>query len=282
MLSPHYRACTRTALLALSLASGLGFYNTTSAELIFTAPPRESVEDGNRVYEPLAKALSQLLGETVTYRHPGDWHNYQKQLKDDAFDIVFDGPHFAAWRMDALGATPLVRLPGSLSFVLVTFASYKGVSKPEDLIGMRVCTLPSPNLGALSLYSMFPNPVLQPDFLSVSGGFRQVANKLFAGECHAAILRSAFYYQKLTPKERDLTKVIQETPPIVNQGITVSRRVDEYQQIKMMQALTTSSGAKAMRPLLDRFASSENSFIPTQKEEYVGQNLLRDNTMFGW
>jgi len=282
MLCPRYRALTRLALLAFGLASGLSFHSTASAELILTAPPRESIEDGSRLYEPLAKALSELLGEPVTYRHPGDWHNYQKQLKDDAYDIVFDGPHFAAWRMDAFGATPLVRLPGSLSFVLVTYAGNKGVSEPKDLLGMRVCTLPSPNLGTLTLFSMFPNPVIQPEFLTVTGGFRQVADKFFAGECHGAIMRSSFYYQKLTDKERDLTKVIQKSQPIINQGITVSRRVDINQQYKMLQALTTSSSAKVMRPLLDRFAANADSFIPARREEYIGQNLLHDNMMFGW
>jgi phosphonate transport system substrate-binding protein len=279
MLHPTARSY-RARLAVFTL--GLLFNSSVSADLILSAPPRESAEAGAKLYEPLAKDLSKLLGETVVYQHPRNWHNYQKRLQNDEFDIVFDGPHFAAWRMDALKAKPLVRLPGSLRFVLVVPADAADISEPKHLVGKPVCTLPSPNLGALTLYSMFPNPVIQPDFQQVSGGFRQVANKLLAGECRGAIMRSSFYYKKLPAEERSQTRVLRESLPIINQGITVSRRVTPQAQSKMLQALTTRSSNQAMKPLLDRFAHKANTFIPARDEEYVGQNLLHDNMVFGW
>ena len=41
-----------------------------SAELIFTAPPREDTEHGNQIYGPIADKLSAILGEKVVYEHP--------------------------------------------------------------------------------------------------------------------------------------------------------------------------------------------------------------------
>lgn len=279
MLHPtagSYRA--RLAVFTL----GLLLCSSVSADLILSAPPRESAEAGAKLYEPLAKDLSELLGETVVYQHPRNWHNYQKRLQNDEFDIVFDGPHFAAWRMESLKAKPLVRLPGSLRFVLAVSAGATDITEPKHLVGKPVCTMPSPNLGALALYSMFPNPVIQPDFVPVTGGVREVANKLLAGECQGAIMRSSFYFKKLSAQERRQTRVLKESLPIINQGITVSRRVTPQAQSKMLQALTTSSSNQATRPILDRFAHKAQAFVPARDEEYVGQNLLHDNMVFGW
>lgn len=269
----------RMAVFTLALL----LHSTVSADLIFSAPPRESAEDAAKLYDPFAKELSELLGETVVYQYPGSWQNYQKRLQNDEYDIVFDGPHFAAWRMDALQATPLVRLPGSLQFVLVVRANDAGISEPKHLVGKPVCTLPSPNLGALALYSMFPNPVVQPDFQKISGGFRQVTDKLLAGECRGAIMNSSFYYNKLPVEERSQTKVLKESQPIINQGITVSRRVTPQAQSRMLQSLTTTSSSHtAIKPILDRFAHKVDKFIPAQNEEYADLNLLHDNMLFGW
>lgn len=276
------RTKTLTQRLLLGAFLGLLFQNMALAEIILSAPPRESAEAGSKLYEPLALSLSELLGEKVTYQHPGNWHNYQKKLQNDEYDIVFDGPHFAAWRMTSLSAKPLVRLPGNLRFVLVTPVSEKNITEVKNLIGKPVCTLPSPNLGALTLYSMYPNPVTQPDFRQVSGGFKQVTEELLKGHCRGAIMRSSFYYKKLPAEVRAKFKVLKESSPIINQGITVSRRVSENAQSKMLQALTTQSGTNAMRPILDRFASNANAFVPARQEEYVGKNMLHDNMVYGW
>lgn len=276
------RSKNLTQRLLLGLLISLLFHSTAMAEIILTAPPRESADAGHELYQPLAASLSELLGEKVIYQHPGTWHNYQKQLQSDAYDIVFDGPHFAAWRMTSLQAKPLVRLPGSLRFVLVTTTKEQNITAAKDLVGKSVCTLPSPNLGALTLYSMYPNPVTQPDFLPTKGGFKQVTKKLLKGECRGAIMRSSFYYKKLPAKTRDRLKVLKESSPIINQGITVSRRVSETAQTKMLRALTTHSGTAAMRPILDRFAHKANAFVPARQEEYVGKNMLHDNMVFGW
>lgn len=276
------RIFVRTSRYFLSLLIGALMYHAAQADIILSAPPRESAEAGAKLYEPLAKSLSQLLGEKVTYQHPGDWHNYQKNLQNDEYDIVFDGPHFAAWRMTRLKARPLVRLPGNLRFVLVVPRQDNTLARVNDLVGKPVCTLPSPNLGALTLYSMYPNPVIQPEFVPVKGGFKQVTQKLLGGVCRGAILRSSFYYKKLPVKTREQLMVLKESRPIINQGITVSRRVGWGAQQKMLQALTTKSGTDAMRPILDRFAHKADAFVPARQAEYVGKNLLHDNMLYGW
>ena len=90
-------------------------------DLILTAPPREKPEVGAAEYGPLANYLSKLLGKKVKYVHPGNWLNYQREMRADHYDIIFDGPHFASWRIAHLGHDALVRLPGTLEFMPVSY-----------------------------------------------------------------------------------------------------------------------------------------------------------------
>ncbi len=253
-----------------------------SADYVLSAPPRETPEAGKQVYGPLAEHLSSVLGEPVRYEHPGDWRNYEKKMKKGEYDILFDGPHFAAWRINQDSAQPLVKLPGSLRFVLVARADRPQYTTPESLIGARICTLPSPNLGALTLYSMYPNPARQPEFFAVSGGFAGVAREFQAGKCDAAVLRKDFYDRRLTANFKADMRVVQISKALTNQGITVSSRIDADSRESIRRTLVDGSGSKAAKPLMQRFAKSEVAFETASGNDYTGHNLLRDNMIFGW
>lgn len=253
-----------------------------SADLILTAPPRETPEAGKIVYAPLASYLSKYLGETVIYEHPLNWKIYERKMKNDEYDIIFDGPHFAAWRIETHLAKPLIKLPGALKFVLVAKKSDEAIHSTSDMFGKTICTLPAPNLGALTLFSMFPYPARQPEYRLIKGGFKEVANAFIHGQCDGAILRSSFYYKKADQLFRDATRVVKRSQGLTNQGITISRRVhpDSYQ--KLVNNLIKGEGRIALKPILERFYSKANAFIPAKDGDYQNLNLLHDTLIYGW
>jgi len=253
-----------------------------SADLILTAPPRESPEAGRKVYAPLAEYLSQFLGEHVIYEHPLSWKRYEEKMKNDEYDIIFDGPHFAAWRIETHLAKPLIKLPGSLRFVLVVKKSDSTIHDTHDMIGKTICTLPAPNLGALTLFSMFPYPARQPEYRLIKGGFREVSNAFTHGDCDGAILRSSFYYKKADQLFRDATRVVKRSEGLTNQGITISRRVHTDNYDKLVNTLVKGEGRTALKPILERFYSNANAFIPARSRDYQNLNLLHDTLIYGW
>jgi ABC-type phosphate/phosphonate transport system substrate-binding protein len=255
---------------------------SANAELVLTAPPRESEQAGVKLYGPLAEHLSKTLGQKVTYRHPKDWKDYEAQMKKGGYDIIFDGPHFAAWRIETNQAEPLVKLPGNLDFSLVVKKTQASVSKTSDLVGKKVCTLPSPNLGAMTLYAMFPNPVRQPEFIMVKGGMKQIVEKLQQGACVAAIMRRGFYAKKLKVAMRNSLRVLETSQALTNQGITVNKKVPATVKQLMLTSLTDAQGRLAARPLFERFSSKAQAFVPATMQDYEHQNLLRENMIFGW
>lgn len=265
-----------TAMLAASFAGA------ASADMVFTAAPRETPEEGQALYGPMVEALSNALGEKVVYQHPGSWKDYQKKIKSGEFDIYFDGAHLAAWRMENQQTRPLVRLPGELAFVLVSRAENKAITTSNDLIARKVCAMPSPNLGTLTLYSMYQNPVQQPEFVVVTGGAKRLMAAMKEGKCEATILRKKYYYKKLDAVAQSRFNVLQESSGITNQGFSISNRVNDEKMVMIQTYLTSPQGQLAAQKLLKRFSPGSEKFVAAYQEEYQGLNLMAQNMMFGW
>jgi len=244
-------------LVRLLLFSLLAFSSLAQAQdLILTAPPREKPEAGQKQYGPLAAYLSKLFGRKVEYVFPGNWLKYQRDMRADKYDIIFDGPHFISWRIAHLGNTPVVKLPGTLEFYLLAKKDDDRLGKIGDLVAKRFCGVPPPNLASFDAF--------------------------MKGDCEAAVLRSAYYKKFLTDDERARIKIVYASKPFPNQGISVSKRVTARERELMAQALTTGDGIKATTPILKRFGGKAKHFVLASNTEFAGINNLLEGVIFGW
>ncbi len=266
----------RTVAIVLMLF----FWTTVHAELMLTAPPRESAEAGQKIYGPLAARLTELLGEKVVYQQPKGWLFYQRDMRADKFDIVFDGPHFISWRIKQYDHVPVAKLPGKLGFVVITAKDKKEFSSVDDLVNLPVCAIAPPNLSTLTVLAQYDNPVRQPRLITVKGGAIGVYKAFKSGKCEAAILRDKFFAKKVPEQERAGFKVIFKSTPVTNQGITVSTRVSEDQRARIAAALTEVS--EGTEPILKRFAPKADKMIPAVKDDYAEHYTLLTGIIFGW
>ena len=256
------------------------FTSSINAELIFTAPPRENPEKASKLYEPLAEQLSHIIGERVIYQQPSGWFDYARNMRDGKYDIIFDGPHFAAWRVKNLKHIPVVALPGNLNFLLVARKSASSITTIRDLTGKKICGLLSPNLGTNLVFDSFDNPVLQPIIYEVKGGMKQVYKAFKQRKCDAAILRDSAYF-RLPKNERAELKILMKTKPLPNQTITVSTRLKENAG-KIANFMTSNDGAKAAENLLTRYSKKNKYFEKTSIKNYNGIEDLLEGVVFGW
>lgn len=265
-------------LLGLWLFSSLA----SAQDLILTAPPREKPAAAQQQYGPLAAYLTKLFGRKVKYVFPGNWLKYQRDMRQDKYDIIFDGPHFISWRIAHIGNTAVVKLPGHLEFYLMTKKNDDKIKTINDLVAKQFCGVPPPNLASLSIIAAFPNPVRQPVIKGIRGAAKAVIAAFIKGECEAMVLRSSFVNKRMPPELRDKLKIVYASKPYPNQGITVSKRVTPRERDLMVQALTMGDGVKATTPILKRFGGKAKHFIPANNDEFKGINNLLEGVIFGW
>jgi ABC-type phosphate/phosphonate transport system substrate-binding protein len=266
-------------LLCLLFMAGPSF----AADLILTAPPRENLVAGKKLYGPLAKHISELIGSRVVYQHPSNWLNYQREMRDNKYDIIFDGPHFISWRIAHLKNDVLVKLPGTLEFYLVSAADDNKTNSLDDLIGKKICGISPPNLSTLTVLDKFRNPVRQPVIVGIKGGMPKVLQSFNNGKCKAAVLRTTFYKKKLKQKQRDKLKILFHSAPLPNQGISVSQRLSAAAKNKLLRSLTLGDGTKISQAIVKRFGGKNaKAFIPAKNDEYAGHNMFLEGIIFGW
>jgi len=255
--------------------------STASAELLLSAPPREKPDVGESYYAPIAKRLSEVLGEPVVYRHPETWHNYARSMREGKYDIVFDGPHFAAWRMNNVNHTPVARLPGELGFVIMAKSDNKKVNSVNDLVAKKICGLASPNLGTMVVFAIFDNPVIQPEIVIVSGGMKAVMKKFLNGECEYAVVRDTIF-NALPDKTKKDIKIIVHSKPLPNQTITVSKKLDAGKRDKISNFILSNDGALSASNLLNRFSKKKKYFVRAEVSEYTNLEGLLQGVVYGW
>lgn len=248
--------------------------------LIMTAPPREKPIEGLKLYGPLAAAISKELGKKVVYKHPNNWLRYQRNMRNGDYDIVFDGPHFASWRIEHVGHTAIVKLPGTLEFFLVVKKSAGKINSLADLIGKKICGISPPNLSTLSVLARFNNPVRQPVILGIRGGMGKVYRRFINGACTAAVLRNAFFYKKLDKLKQKELKILIKSEPLPNQVITVSKRISVRDRGRITKAILYGRALDAAKPILTRF--KRKTFVTTTNEEYLVPRELLEGVIFGW
>ena len=261
--------------LLLALLVLAPFSNVLAAAgetFIFSAPPRGNAAQEREVYEPIAEYLSQVTGKNIVYKHPDNWLNYQNQMQQGRYDLVFDGPHFIGWRIDKVGHQPLTKLPGELSFVVMARDEKTDIN---NLAGRTVCGLAPPNLATLTMYNQFPNPLRQPQVKEVKGfalAFKGVKDQ----KCDAAIMRDKMY-NKLANSSDFKGKVIWSSQGISNQGFSAGPRFSKKEKQAMMDALMSANAQKPLAKFFERFSKKNKKMLRASAGEYAGLgSLLRD------
>jgi ABC-type phosphate/phosphonate transport system substrate-binding protein len=267
-------------LLFCAFLNLLFLTSSVKAEYILSAPPRENGNLGKETYEPLAEYLSKLLGDKVVYQQPSGWFDYTQKMRDGRYDIIFDGPHFAAWRVKHLQHIPIAVLPGTLDFVLVAKAGDQEIINTKDLNGKNICGMLSPNLGTSLVYELFENPVLQPVIVEISGGMNEVYKAFHNGLCRAAILRN-HNFENLPDSEKAGLKIIAKTKSLPNQTITISKRLEKNAQ-QIADFMVSQEGAIAAQGLLSRYSRGAPYFETTSSDRYDGIEDLLEGVVWGW
>lgn len=262
------------SLLFISLSTTLGYSGESqAAEYSLAIQPILPQEEIKKNYKPLADYLSKETGHTITITTQRNFLFYWTKMRKGkkGFDLVLDAAHFTDYRIKTQGYSVLAKLPDTVSFSIVT-SEENFIMDEEELIGLRVATMPSPSLGSLRLEELFPNPMRIPIYVWESNTTVAI-EKITAGEIDAAIIptRLASTYDNLN--------LVLTTEPVPHMGLSASPTVPADVAAKIRQALvnanTTDSGKKMLAAL------KQDKFEPATSETYDGySDLLKE--VFGY
>ncbi len=268
----------------VTLASVIFFFATLFATLAYSAASRAAEytlaiqpilpqDELKKRFQPLADYLSQETGQTITITTQRNFLFYWTKMrkKKKGFDLVLDAAHFTDYRIKAQGYTVLAKLPDTVSFSIVT-SEDNFIFDKEELISLRVATMPSPSLGALRLEELFPNPVRTPFYIWERNTTVAVEN-ILSGKIDAAIIptRLASTYNNLN--------IVLTTESVPHMGLSASPDVPAEITEKIRQALLTAGSKENGKQMLAKLRM--NSFEPASSEIYDGySDLLKD--VFGY
>lgn len=239
--------------------------------LVFTAPPRESPEQGQAIYGPIADYLTQMTGRRITYRHPGTWGVYRSEMLSGNYDLVFDGPHFNAWRAERMAHNVLVKAPKEHEFAIIARAD-QPYTKLSQMAGRTFCAHAPPNLGTLVLLSQFDNPSRQPMIINTKG-WENIYRGVAAGQCAGAIIPSAVLKQLDASKQM---KVLYRSQPMPNQAFSAGPRVPPEDQRRIAEALLAPQALAPTARLRETFKIGER-FAAASNREFAGIGAFLKN-----
>ncbi len=239
---------------------------TNSSEYTLGAAPRESIEDGNRMYGPIAEYLSQVTGKKIVYRHSGAWTTYQGTMQKGGYDLVFDDAHFNGWRVTKIQHNMLVKVSGVSSYVTLIKKDNTRTHDIKQLAGYTICAPSPPHLGTLTLLEQFTNPARQPVIVDTEGG-KNIYDSLMSGKCAAAILPMAVLEQ--LDKNSVNTRILHRAQPFPDSAFSAGPRLTTADQAKIIQALLAPAAAGPTQALRQKYAGGA-AFVPTTNGEYAG------------
>jgi len=264
--------------LLLSLMAGLAALGAALAAraadtIVFSTPPTQPPDVTRRNFQPLVDYLSARVGARIELVPARSFLEYANKMRAGEYDMLFDGPHFIAWRIKHLDHTVLAKLPGRLRFYVVVREDVE-VGRVADLVGKRVCGPASPNLATLSFVDEFPNPARQPIVVPVKS-FRHALACLKKGKSVASVFRDKFWDKKVpddAKKGLRVLAVIDKNVP--DRGFSITKEVDEATRRKLREALVATSDTEIAAKVLASLGAARKGFVPATDAEYRGLDRL--------
>lgn len=240
------------------------------ADYTFTAPPRESRERAIEIYNPIAQYLTIVTGEIFIYKYPNNWAEYSEGIRNNDYDLAFDGPHFVSWRIKNTNHDAIAKLPQLHIWRVIVKSDNNDIQKLDDLVGKRICAPKSPNFGMLTMMSHFPNPDREPIHI-ITKGWKDGYNAVVQGKCDAAVLPKTNH--KKFDTELSNTRAIHTHLPYPNQAFTAGPNLTPELKEKVIESLLSDDGQMALLNLRERFTGGEK-LVSVDNEEYEGISMV--------
>ncbi len=258
----HTRSTLRVVCL-LALACLLP--RAYGADINFVVQPIIDREATSKAFQPLADYIAKAAGKPVTLVAAYDFADYWLTMKQGKrYNLILDSPFYTDYRIKKMGYVPLVKVPGVVSYSLVSLPNL-AIFDPQELVGQKVASLIPPSPGALVLARMFPKPTRQPVMVPVKDS--TAALKLLrAGSVMAAMIPSPVAAQEMaTAHDINVIATSEQFPHI---ALSAAPGIDEPTRAAIIKALLEAKDNPAGKEMLSKVGLPE--FEPATAQIYDG------------
>ncbi len=238
----------------------------TAADIRFAVQPILDVEATRNAYQPLADYIATATGKSVELVTTYDYAEYWQRMKrGKEFNLILDAPFYTDYRIKEQGHVPLVKVPGVVSYSLVT-KSGEAILDPSELIGKKIATIIPPAPGGLLMQKWFPHPSRQP-YIMPAKSSEQALDMLLKGQAMAAMIPTPLAAQAMSQgKEIATVATSPQTPHIT---LTAGPDIDEATRGKIVKALLDANKNPKGQEMLKKIGFAEG-FEPTSADVYRG------------
>ena len=219
----------------------------------------------NEAYAPVAEYLSRRLGETVELELFPNYLSFWEATRGGSdFDIALDAAPVTDFRVQRQNWQVIARFDGEVTQSLVT-RDDDLILSPRELVNQRVAVQPSPSVGALVLYQLFPNPVQQPTLVFERTN-RDVATAVLEGKARAGVIPTPLVggYTGLYP--------VITTEPLPFLGFSASPELNDRTRKALQQALLSFAETEEGQRILDEQQLTD--IVPATNRYYRGNAEL--------
>ena len=229
--------------LTLLLAIASGPLPAAGEPVRLAIQPILTAESTAEYYGPLITYLREQTGLPVELATSSNFLTYWTQMKRGDYDLVLDAAHFTDYRIRELDYVPLAKMPGEVSYSLVTHPD-TFIFEPAELNGKPVASLASPSLGMVRMLDLFPNPLRQPRILEAATT-EAIIEMIESGEAVAGVIP--------TPLLNTYTQfnVVLTTEPAPHMTFSASPRLPAEARDRLQRALLEAGNTAEGQAMLE-------------------------------
>jgi len=239
-----------------ALILGLWMSPLLAADINFVVQPIIDREATAKAYQPLADYLAKASGKSVQLLTAYDFADFWLTMKQGKrYNLILDSAFYTDYRIKNMGYVPLVKVPGLVSYSLVSLAA-KGFFDSQDLIGHKVASLIPPSPGGLVLSRMYPVATRQPVIIPAKDSEHAIED-LRKGSVDAAMVPTPVAAREMEAgAELSVISTSEQFPHIT---LSAGPDIDADTRQKIAQALLNAPNTPEGQAMLEKigFASFE-------------------------
>lgn len=254
-----------TGGLLLTLGLSLSPSLRAADVLDFAVQPIRTEQETLDAFKPLGDYLGKLTGRPIKMHTARDFPEYWvNQKNNNPYEIMLDNAFFTDYRNERDGWVSLVKVPGLVSYSLITTAE-GAVFDTNELVGKKIASLMPPAPSGIFLGQMFRNPLRQPSIVPTISS-EESLQILLDGKVDAAIIPTPLVNVAMS-QGGDLV-VVKTSVQIPHTALSVSPNVDEATREKITKGLLEAHENKAGQAMLK--ALNITNFEPADPSLYSG------------